>query len=105
MEERRELRVFTENDDEIIETAMYNSYLIITGKSTFSKLVQDQDNVWLPFSPSAWNVSEKELIKNIKTVLDFYEDKESFELCTDLYNVLKDKDRIKSLTKPKINNS
>ena len=105
MEERKELKIFTDNDDEIIEIAMHNSYLIITGKSTFGELIQAQENVWLPFSPSAWNVDEETLRNSIKSVLDYYEDKEAYELCKDLYNVLSDKKKIKLLVKPKIKKS
>lgn len=75
-------------DYELIDEGMYNSYLVITGKSTFDDLLdKDSKGIAILFNPDvdvdSW---DNEIIDNI---IDYYTESEDYEKCQELLEVKK----------------
>ena len=70
-------------DNEIIKEAMNYAYLIVTGKATFEELVDQEEEVLLPY-----NILEKEDV-NLGILLEYYEEEEEYETCSELLKLIK----------------
>ena len=67
-------------DIEIIEEAMDNAYLIVTGRNTFDEILDNKEEVLLPF-----NMLENEDC-DINILIEYFEGEEEYEKCAELMN-------------------
>ena len=67
-------------DTEILSEAFDNAYLIVTGKSTFDEILDNKDEVMLPF-----NMLENEEC-DVDILIEYYEGEEEYERCAELMN-------------------
>jgi len=65
-------------DPEILSEAFDNAYLIVTGKSTFDEILDNKDEVMLPF-----NMLENEEC-DVDILIQYYEEEEEYERCAEL---------------------
>ena len=79
-----------EKELELIEQSMNNAYLILTKKKTIDDLIDeigDEQGIWLP--------SQKESQSDvINEVIDYYSDKEEYEICAELVKAKQDNNKI-----------
>jgi hypothetical protein len=71
-------------DNEILDEAMDNAYLIMTGIYTFDELIGLRNEVVLPY-----NIHENEDGCDIDSLIQYYEEEENYERCSKLA-ILKD---------------
>tara|TARA_R100000152_G_C6736575_1_gene160708 strand:- start:361 stop:618 length:258 start_codon:yes stop_codon:yes gene_type:complete len=72
-------------DTEILSEAFDNAYLIITGKCTFDEILDNKDEVMLPF-----NMLEDEEC-DVDVLIQYYEEEEEYERCAELMKFRNDK--------------
>jgi folate-binding Fe-S cluster repair protein YgfZ len=63
---------------ENLDEAMYNGYLVMTGRITFEELLI-KDEVWLSFDVGNYN--EDEVLKDL---IKYFEETEEYEICQEL---------------------
>jgi len=71
-------------DTEILDKAMDNAFILVTGEKTFEELIDEQDEVMLPF-----NIEEEFFDYDI--MIEYYITTEEYEKC-DILVKLKNKE-------------
>ena len=74
-------------DQEILEIAMDNAYLIVMGVSSVEDLMEDQEEVMLPFDVR--EEFEYDLNNLIGLLIEYYEGEEYYERCSKLVKLKK----------------
>ena len=74
------------DDQDKLSQSMYNGYLLLTDKSDFETLLEENGALWLPFRP---DLTDKEACFEVKRVRAYYEKEEEYEICQELFLIEK----------------